>query len=237
MKYKCLLVDDEPLALRLLENHLQHLDQFDVYGTCKNAIKAYEFLQKNKVDLLFLDIKMPQLTGIEFLKTLSNPPKTILTTAYRDFAFEGYELGIVDYLLKPILFDRFLKAIDRFIAMQVAETKPKPFRNPEDSLFLLKSGNKNYRLPVGNIVYIESIREHIKLVLTNGEDLLIKYKISELEAEIGNLPLIRTHRSFIVNMDKIVAFSNSEIELGKKIIPIGLSYREVVKKALSVGEL
>ena len=232
MKYKCLLVDDEPLAIRLLEKHLQHLEQFEVIGTCKNAVRAYELLKTNHVDLLFLDIKMPQLSGIEFLRTLNNPPKTILTTAYRDFAFDGYELGILDYLLKPILFDRFLKAIDRFLSLQIPVAATNPGHAGKEQLLLLSSGGKNYRIPVSDIIYIESLREHVKLVLANEQEILIKYKISDLETAISGLPLIRVHRSFIVNSDKVIAFSSAQIEFGKMVIPIGLSYKEAIRKKL-----
>ena len=115
MKIKCLVVDDEPLAIRLIEKHIDKIDALEVVATCNNALKAFEILNSQTIDLLFLDIKMPNMTGIEFLRNLKNPPKTILTTAYRDFAIDGFELGVVDYLLKPITFERFFKAVDKFL--------------------------------------------------------------------------------------------------------------------------
>ena len=128
-RIKCILVDDEPLAIKLVENHLKQLEIFEVVATCSNAIKALEVLRSQTIDLMFLDIKMPQLTGIDFLKTLKYPPAIIITTAYREFALEGYELDIVDYLLKPITFDRFFKAVDRYLRT-TAQIQQKPLVEP-----------------------------------------------------------------------------------------------------------
>jgi two-component system LytT family response regulator len=144
MKVRCLLVDDEPLAIELLENHLEHFDNFEIVASCSNAVNALHILSTNTIDLLFLDIHMPQLSGIDFLKTIKKPPQTILTTAYREFAVESYELEVIDYLLKPITFDRFFKAIERFLRHTSKPGKMVTVdQNPTASFIMLKSGIKH----------------------------------------------------------------------------------------------
>ena len=227
MKIKCLIVDDEPLAIRLIEKHIAKIDALEVVASCNTALKAFEILNKQSVDLLFLDIKMPNITGIEFLKTLKNPPKTILTTAYRDYALEGYDLGVVDYLLKPITFERFFKAINRFLEenkKQEAKTK-----DPEiHEYILVKSGIKNYKINVNEILYIESLKDYIKINTTDGKSVTSKYKISDIEEELAGKTFLRIHRSFIINTSKITAFTSNEIEVNHIEIAIGASYRESV---------
>ena len=231
MKVRCLLVDDEPLAIKLLEKHLLQLSNFEVVATCSNAAKAYEVLRTMDIDLLFMDIRMPQLSGIDLLKTIRNPPPAILTTAYREFALDAYDLGVIDYLLKPISFERFIKAIDRFWKQQQpASVKVLP---SEDPYLVIKSGNKYQRIPAAGIYYIESLKDYIKICMGEKE-IVARYKISDLEAEISNRGFLRVHRSFIVNMQKVTAFSAAGIELGKYEIPVGISYRELARKALKL---
>lgn len=230
MKIKCLLVDDEPLAIRLLQNHLRQFDSFEVVASCPDAIKAHEILNVKTIDLMFLDIKMPKISGIEFLKTLRNPPKTILTTAYREFALDGYDLEVIDYLLKPITFDRFLKAIDRFLR-QNNSAMPSMQPVPGNAYLNIKSGNKYQKINTDDILYIESVRDYIKIVTTEKE-IIAKYKISDIETEVCNKGFLRIHRSFIISTKKITAFSATGIELGKVEIPVGASYKEVLKKAM-----
>jgi len=199
MKTRCLLVDDEPLAIRLLENHISKIDSLEVVATCNNAIKALEILKKEPIDLLFLDIKMPNITGLEFLKTLKNSPKTIITTAYREYALEGYDLDILDYLLKPITFERFFRAIERF------------FRNEQ----------------------VVSLKDYI-LIHTNAKEIRTKYKISDFEKELAQKSFLRVHRSYIVNLKRITAYTPHDIELGSIEIPIGVSYKEKVYSYLKM---
>ena len=183
MKVKCLVVDDEPLAIKLLEKHISKIDALEIVATCNNAIKAFEILNTQEVDLMFLDIKMPNLTGIDFLKTLKSPPKTIFTTAYRDYAIESYDLGVIDYLLKPITFERFFKAVDRFLSDQkttVIEKKEKEV----DDFMLVKSGNKHHKVVINDILFIESLKDYIKIHTVNNKRIVSKYKISEIEQEL-----------------------------------------------------
>lgn len=227
MKLKCLVVDDEPLAIRLIEKHIAKIDALEVVATGNNAMKAFEILNTQNIDLLFIDIKMPNMTGIEFLKNLKNPPKTILTTAYRDFAIDGFDLGVVDYLLKPITFERFFKAVDKFLGENInTDSKIKEVINYE--FILIKSGIKVHKINTQDILYIESVKDYIKIVLTDNKTITAKYKISEIELELNQHSFMRIHRSFVININKISAFSTNEIEVNNIEIPIGSSYKESI---------
>lgn len=235
MKTKCLLVDDEPLAIELLETHIAHLDKLEVVGTCNNAIKAMEFLQQEKVDLIFLDIQMPMLTGIEFLKSLKQAPSVIFTTAYRDYAIEGYELDAVDYLLKPISFDRFFKAINRYF--QLTTTAPvateMPVATPSSSknYLYVKINKKHHKVKLAEIRYVESIKDYIKIHLLDNE-LIAKEKISDFVGELPSQQFLRIHRSFIVNLEQVSAYTTHDVEIGTIEIPIGVSYKSDVMEVL-----
>ncbi|MBA9075173.1 DNA-binding LytR/AlgR family response regulator [Flavobacterium gossypii] len=227
MKIKCLVVDDEPLAIRLIEKHIAKIDNLEVVATCNTALKAFEILNLQKIDLMFIDIKMPNITGIEFLKNLKNPPKTILTTAYRDYAIEGYDLGVVDYLLKPITFERFLKAVDKFLS-ETAKSEVKSKESVSDDFILVKSGIKNYKINMNDIVYIESLKDYIKINMIGDKNITSKYKIGDIQQELNEDNFLRIHRSFIINTSKITAFTMNEIEVSNIEIPIGASYKEDV---------
>lgn len=226
MKVKCLIVDDEPLAIRLIEKHIAKIEALEVVATCQTALKAFEILSTQPIDLLFLDIKMPDMTGIEFLRNIKNPPKTILTTAYRDYAIESYDLRVMDYLLKPITFERFFKAIDKFL-----EETTKPIlkvNNPTANEYIfIKSGIKNHKILLNDILFIESLKDYIRISLGN-RSITTKYKISDIELELDATTFLRIHRSFIINTTKITAFSLNEIEIQGKELPIGASYRNTV---------
>jgi DNA-binding LytR/AlgR family response regulator len=231
MKIKCLLVDDEPLAIALLQKHLEQLGFCEVVGTCNNAVKALELLNSKEVDLLFLDIKMPKISGIEFLKMLRKPPKTIITTAYREFALDGYDLDIVDYLLKPITFERFFKAVERFLR-STNKTPPEALPVQAEQFIQIKSGNKYFKLNVQDILYVESLKDYVK-VHTRQKPIVAKYKIGDMEKELAGKGFLRVHRSFIVNIKIITAFTAADIEIGTVEIPIGASYKEYVFSILN----
>lgn len=232
MKVRCLLVDDEPLAIQLIQNHIDQLDTFEVVGTCSNAIKALEMLRTVPVDLMFLDIKMPQITGIDFLKTLKNPPAVIITTAYREYAIEGYDLDLIDYLLKPITFDRFFKAVDRYLRLRRPNVKSEVFSplTAQQSIYI-KAGGKFHNLNKEEVLYVESLKDYIVIHCTDKK-ITAKYKIGDLETELQDKAFLRIHRSFIVNLKKITAFTAYDIEIGTKELPIGASYKEYVFKKL-----
>lgn len=232
MKVRCLLVDDEPLAIQLVKNHLEQLEMFEVVATCSNALKALEVLRSKPIDLIFLDIKMPQITGIDFLKTLKNPPAVIITTAYREFALDGYDLDIVDYLLKPITFDRFFKAVDRYLrTTQAHEPKSNTLHNNIDQFIYIKTGSKFLKLYNDDILYIESLKDYV-IIHCKNQKINVKYKISDMEIELKALNFLRVHRSYIVNQQKITAFTANDIEIGSQEIPIGTNYKEYVFKIL-----
>jgi two-component system, LytTR family, response regulator len=234
-KIRCLLVDDEPLAIALLQKHVKQLDFLEVADTCPNALKALEILKKADIDLMFLDIRMPAISGIDFLKTLRHPPKVIITTAYREYALEGYDLDIVDYLLKPITFDRFFKAIERYLRINdLSAPRIDPAPPGEPSNLLIKAGYKNIRVNTDDILYIESVKDYVKII-TTGETIMAKYRISDMENELSAKGFLRIHRSFIVNLKQVSAFTTSDVEIGKTELPIGDSYKGLVAKRLKGG--
>jgi len=231
MKLKCLIVDDEPLAIRLIENHISKIDYLEVSATVGNALKAFEALNTQTFDLMFLDIKMPTITGIDFLKTLKNPPTTIITTAYRDFALEGFELEVMDYLLKPITFERFFKSVDRLhrannqkLAMEFGHSKG------ED--LIIKSGAKNHRVNTSEILFIESLKDYVKIHIPDGRHIISKNKISDINDRLSANGFLRVHRSYIINTAKISAFTSTHLEVNETKIPIGTSYKEAVDEYL-----
>lgn len=222
MKYKCIIVDDEPLARELIASHLAHFESFEIIDSFENALKAYTFLESNDVDLIFLDIEMPLLKGNDFLKKLKNPPKVIFTTAYREYALEGYELNVVDYLLKPITFDRFFVSIEKFKQLQTSKKEEK--KVIEKHIFV-SSGIKNIKIVFDEILYIESLKDYITIHLENKISYHLKFNISSFE-KLLNQDFVRIHRSFIINVKKLRAYTKNEIEIDSIEIPIGISYKE-----------
>jgi two-component system, LytTR family, response regulator len=233
MKIRCLIVDDEPLAIQLLQKHIAQLDFFEVAGTCNNAVKAMEVLNRQPVDLLFLDIKMPQISGLDLFRALRNPPKTILTTAHREFALDGFDIGVTDYLLKPITFDRFFKAVERYLST-VNQAVPQVLSSSEPQFIYLRSGHKYFKVDTRDILYAESLKDYVH-VHTGEKVITSKYKISELEKELDGKGFLRIHRSFIVNLQHVTAFSASAVEIGDKELPIGDNYKVLVAKLISAG--
>ncbi len=228
MKTQCLIIDDEPLACTLIADYISKIPQLEVLAICHNALEAFEVLKNKQVDLLFLDIQMPTLTGIDFLKSLSNTPKVIFTTAYREYAIESYELEVLDYLLKPIPFERFFKAVDKYfksvssINTQTLLSKPTEMPN----YIQINMNKKHHRILFDDIIYAESLKDYVK-VHTKGMSITTKEKISDFETKLPDF-FIRTHRSYIVNSKKITAFTSQDVELGDKEIPIGISYKQQV---------
>jgi len=227
--YTCVIIDDEPIAIKVIREHLENFNCIDCLGSYTKALDAIEILNKQVIDLIFLDINMPGISGIEFLKSLSNPPKVIFTTAYRNFAVDAFELEAIDYLVKPISFERFLKAINKFLAINKAVVEKKP-ENDRDYI-ILKSDKKNYKIRFEDILYVESLDNYIK-VYTHEFSLICYSSLSSIEKELS-ANFLRIHRSHIVNVDKIDIFSSSQIEIGDKKFVIGRNYREVVMKRLN----
>ncbi len=233
MIYKCLIIDDEELARELIETHLNQLDNFELVASCASAIEASNILQKQPVDLLFLDIEMPVLKGTEFFKNLLQKPKVIFTTAYRDYALDGFELNAIDYLLKPITFSRFFKAIEKFKEQSSITVKETQSNLPttEGGFIFVSKNRKKVKVIFDEILYIESLKDYIKIHLVN-ESHTVKFSISAFEKEL-DARFIRIHRSYIVNKNKITAYTKNDIEIGKAEIPIGDNYRENISGRLS----
>lgn len=228
---KCIIVDDEPLAIEILESYVARIDELELTGTFRNAIAAFSFVQQNPVDLIFLDIEMPKLSGIEFLKTLKNSPKVIITTAYRDYAIEGFELEVVDYLLKPIPFERFLKSVGKVLHSRV-EAQSVTQVAPQDSFIYFKVDKKMVKTKIADILYIESIKDYVK-VRTADKEIITQQKISYLDESLPRQQFLRIHRSFIVNLDRIDAYTATDVEISKFKVPIGRNYKADVMKVLS----
>ncbi len=227
-KIKCLIVDDEPLAIGLLEKHILQFSQLELVTSCWNAVQAFELLKENEIDLIFLDIQMPGLTGIDFIKSLQQPPAIIFTTAYREYAVESYELDVVDYLLKPITLNRFFKSINKFFD-RLDHKKSTSLSQSEatEDLFIYVNTNRRFvKILFDKVLFVESIKDYVR-IHTLEQQIMTKDKISEFEKKLPDT-FIRIHRSFIVNTKKIKAFSQHDIEVNGTEIPIGISYKKEV---------
>lgn len=234
MKLKCLLVDDEPPALKVLAHHLSNINGTEIIGQCKNALEALDVLNSKPVDLIFLDIKMPKILGTDFLRNLSHPPKVIFVSAYRDYALESYELDAIDYLMKPVSFERFVKAISkakRLIGQDIAMPR-NAADPPEENFVYLRVDKKMQKVLVHEIVYIESWKDYIKVFLDNGKNLLVKQSISATENMLSERKFLRVHRSYMVSIQKITGYSYLSVLVDKMEIPIGRLYKQSVIEAL-----
>jgi DNA-binding LytR/AlgR family response regulator len=217
-KIKCIIIDDEPLAITLLESYARKVPFLDLVYSTENPIQALEYIQNNDSDLIFLDIQMPELTGINFMKILGNKQKYILTTAYSEYALEGYEHHIVDYLLKPISFERFykssLKAQERFSFKEESE----------NSYFFVKSSGQQHRINFNEILYVESIKDYVN-IRTESQEYIILDTLKSLELQLSE-SFIRIHKSFIINLNQIKSLDSKKVNLfSGQEIPIGESYR------------
>lgn len=229
---RCLIVDDEPPAREIIRRYIEAMPVLQLSGECANAIEAFGFLQQHSIDLMFLDIRMPQLNGNDFLKTLKNPPKVIFTTAFPEYALEGYELDVVDYLMKPIPFDRFLKAVNK--VCELNSTKAEAQNGEEkktESFVYFRADRKMVKVMLRDILYIESMKDYVKLFTVNGT-VVTKQSISSVEEMLPEKEFIRVHRSYIVSLSKIKTFTSELLEIEKMEIPIGKLYRNGVMKVL-----
>lgn len=224
---RCLIVDDEPLARDVLRRYCKKLPVLCLVGECSNAIEAFVFLQSNEVDILFLDIRMPELLGTELMQSIKNPPKVIFTTAYKEYAWDGFELDAVDYLLKPIRFDRFLKAVYKALpgyenVLLTEEPIESERKSGVDSIYL-RIDRRQVRIILDEILYIESAKDYIK-IYTQDKMYLSRQTISSIEALINKNDFVRIHRSFIVPINKIKSYTHELVEINKKELPIGKFY-------------
>lgn len=229
-KTRCLLVDDEPLALDIIESYILRFDNLEIVARCENALDAMTILRTQSIDLLFLDIQMPKLTGLDFLKALKSPPKTILTTAFREYAIESYELDVIDYLLKPIPFERFVKAINKYYQLTdtlLAHTTEANIvvQHDTEPVILVKGNRKIHRIAIASIVLIESMEDYVKIHVSNDKSIVVKQQIGVLEESLPADQFVRIHRSFIVAIKHIEGFTSSTVELGTRELPIGRNYK------------
>ncbi len=229
---KCIIVEDELPAIKVIQNHISHFSDLELVGTYTNAMDAFMELQKNHtIDVIFLDIQLPQISGIQFLKMLDTYPSVILTTAYREFALDGYDLEITDYLLKPISLNRFAKAIAKVYKQQWKEPKIPDFPTEEmpslfsDPFIYVKADRENIKIKLKDIQYIESIKNHIKIKTENGQ-IVTLVGLSKIEERLPGTYFQRIHRSYIVNLEHITSFTQSSITIGTKCIPIGNFYKQ-----------
>ena len=225
---KCLIIDDEPLAQNVIENYLESFSFMRLIAKCDNALIALEWIKKQKIDLIFLDVSMPFLSGIDFVRTLRNPPDIILTTAHKEFAVESYELNVLDYLLKPISFERFLKAINKLNIDTSEIIKPGTIDIKNDAFIYVKSEKKNVKILLKDILFIESLKDYIK-IHTIDKPIMTQVPISAIEQRLPD-NFLRIHRSFIVAKDKITAYTQHDLEIGKFQIPIGRNYKAIVQR-------
>lgn len=234
-KIKCLAIDDEPPALDVLKKYISSVQSLQLVGTCSDAVEALNFIQQNHVDLIFLDIQMPQILGTDFLRTLKKPPKVIFTTAYRKFAIEGFELDAVDYLLKPISLERFLKAVNKVMDLSISDISHEEGstnrKNGMSDYINFRSDRRMIKVGLNDILYIESIKDYIK-VITATTTIITKQSISSVEEILPRENFVRIHRSYIVSIDKISSYNNELVWIGKTELPISRMYRHEVEKIL-----
>jgi DNA-binding LytR/AlgR family response regulator len=237
MKLRCLLIDDEPPALKVLQSHIAQVGGLEVVGSCSNAVEAMDVLHRHTVDVMFLDIKMPKIIGTEFLRNLSHPPKVVFVTAYREYAVEGFELNAVDYLVKPVSFERFLKAVDRLKRSSDAEfvTEQNVFKANPNAFVYVKVEGLMQKIFVNDILYIESFKDYVRLYFSGGKFILIKQPISTIENLLSQHNFVRVHRSFIVSVNKISGYNGTSVRLGATEIPIGRLYKKTVMDQLLAG--
>lgn len=236
MKLKCLIVDDEPLAIDLIASYIKKIPDLEVVAVCSNAIEAGTVLQQNVIDLLFLDIQMPRMTGFDFLRTLQNPPAIIITTAYRDYAIESYEFDVVDFLLKPIFFDRFLKAINKVFSRKGIESEQSSEQNAVNSFdnayMYFKVDREMVKVLLKEILWVESMKDYVKIKTQNQGQLVTYQRISYLEEKLPETHFLRIHRSFIINRKHITSFNTTSATIIGKVFPIGRLYKGQVLREL-----
>lgn len=229
-KIKCIIVDDEPVALDILENHLSKIELVILVEQCRNATEAFNAISSQKVDLIFLDINMPGLSGISFAKSINKDIKIIFTTAYREYAIEGFDLHAVDYLLKPISFERLLDAVNNFQQIYQPSFNSKTEEKPADFIFI-KIDRKMHKIDFDKILWIESLGDYLKIKTTEGTK-VTRETISNIESKLPSKNFLRIHRSFIIALDKIESYSSEEIIISQSSIPISRSYRESIIQKL-----
>lgn len=227
---KCIIVDDEPMARDVIRRYVEKVPTLRLSGEFGNAIDASVFLQEHHVDIIFLDIRMPQLSGTDFVRSLRTIPKIIFTTAHKEYAHEGYELDVIDYLLKPIRFDRFLKAVHKAFPKKEQDEQMEVYTAPlhetkaVDSFIYVRVDRKMVKIILDDILYIESDKDYVKLFTDKGF-VITRQTIASVEAMLSEKEFVRIHRSYIVSMNKVKSFTHEVVEVANKELPVGKLYR------------
>ena len=236
MNLTCLIVDDEPLARNLLSDYVKKIPSLNLIGTCEGSLQAIEFLKTNPVDLLFLDIQMPELTGIGLLKSIPKKPMVIFTTAFSEYALEGYELDVIDYLLKPITFERFIKAINKVQAYVTTSRRTLAPQVFADDFIFVKDGTKLVKIMINDILYVEGLKDYVT-IHTPAQKVVSLQRLKSLEEQLPTSIFIRIHNSFIVSLRAIKSVHKNEVEVGNALIPVGETYRKSFKEAIEKRQI
>jgi len=231
MKIKCIIIDDERLAVNVIENHLKNFDHIETVATFNNPIKAYQILEQEKIDVIFLDINMPQISGFSFIENLNNKPLIVITTAYRDYAVKSFELSVLDYLVKPIPFSRFLKTINKIYQHLYLNTTSVDSKLQQEPHLFLKVNKKLIKINLNDIFFIESLKDYIKVITATGNYVVHK-SLTAMTEELPQSSFIRVHRSYTISLNKIIALEGNTIEISDKKIPIGRNYLKKTKNRI-----
>lgn len=225
MRFKCIIIDDEPLARKLIASHIVKIESLELVHQCNNAIEGMNFIQKHTIDLIFLDIQMPEVSGLDFIRTLKDPPAVILITAHRDFAPEAFDLDALDYILKPVSLERLMKSVSKFLERhKYSPEQSVPAHDGGDFVYL-RAERKTYKILLDDILYIESLDDYVKVHLTD-RTIISRENISSLDAKLPSRRFVRIHRSFIVSAGKITSLSGEGVEIGKTMLPFGRAYKQ-----------
>lgn len=231
-KINCIIIDDEPLAAKVLEKYMNKFEYLNLVGKAGNAVEAFNLINANSIDLMFLDVKMPQITGIELVKSLSNPPAVIFTTAYRDFALEGFEMAAVDYLLKPISLERFAKAVGKVNELHMLKPSNVETQSFTREYIFVREDKRMKKVRLSDVLFIESIKDYVKII-TKAGTVLTYLKMNYLEDNLPGHLFIRVHKSYIVNIEAVEGYTATEAEIGGAILPIGRHYKQRVAQILN----
>jgi len=227
----CLIVEDEPLAAKVIEDYVSQMPGLKLKGVCGDVISAAEKLRTEKIDIIFLDINLPKINGLEFAKSINNKYSIIITTAYHQYALEGFNLNVTDYLLKPIEFSRFVQAVNKIYAHSSPKENSENKEPAERKFHFFVADKKRHKIFIDEILYVESLKDYVK-VFTKEKTVVTKFQIGEIEQLLKDQNFFRIHKSFIVNLDHLTAFNANEVEIGKINLPIGRTYAELFKKKI-----
>ena len=228
--YSCIIIDDEPLAIEIIESYIEKIVALNLIKTFPSSLDAFHYLQQNKVDVVFIDLNMPKLSGLELISSLINKPKFIIISAFREYALEGYELDVTDYLVKPVPFERFARAVSK--AINYSENKADANTNTPEPFIFVKANKKMNKIILKDILFLESKKDYIEII-TQDSKIVARETISYFEEWLPRFEFVRVHRSFIISLSKIAAFNEEVIELKNKIeIPIGKTYRKTFNELI-----